>query len=517
MLFNSYIFILAFLPAMLAVYWVASKYSRRASLFSILVMSLVFYSYWHPRHLWLILGSIVFNYYAAKLFRYERWKRAWLAAAVAANLLLIAYFKYGDFVVGNVNSLFGADFGGPDVALPLAISFFTFQQIAYLADVYTTGEGEDRFSDYCLFVSFFPQLIAGPIVHHDEVLPQFKEERVGFVQSNLAVGLTFLALGLFKKVVIADTLSTLADPIFETVGKGRSPEFFISWAAMLAYTLQIYFDFSAYSDMAIGLARMFNIKLPLNFDSPYKAVGVIDFWRRWHITLSRFLRDYLYIPLGGNRKGKSRRFVNVMITMVLGGLWHGAAWTFVLWGTLHGVYLCLNHAWRRLAVGLQLEWLEEKAAWRWVCRLVTLLAVMIGWVLFRAKNFASAKRLYSGMLGQNGWALNKDYAGLIEGLRLNELATRFGLGFTGASDLPGPWSMLFVGVVLLGVQFLPNLQELLSDHEPALGARPTDPAARGLMRLKWRPSWFWSLVTAIALVMAMLNLNRVQEFIYFQF
>ena len=290
----------------------------------LVLASLFFYGWWNPAYLLLIIGSMLFNYYTGVQLSYRQ-NRLFLGIAIALNLALLGYFKYANFFVENISDLAGLGWNIEHIVLPLAISFFTFQQIAYLVDAYRRETSEYNFLHYALFVSFFPQLISGPIVHHKEMLPQFIRETARFIEyRHLAIGISVFILGLFKKVVVADSLAPYSIEAFNAVAAGEMLTFFEAWKGALAYTFQLYFDFSGYSDMAIGLAMLFGIRLPLNFDSPYKANSVIEFWQRWHITLSRFLRDYLYIPLGGNRKGQKRRYLNLMITMLLGGLWHGA-------------------------------------------------------------------------------------------------------------------------------------------------------------------------------------------------
>jgi alginate O-acetyltransferase complex protein AlgI len=333
MLFNSYTFIFIFLPITLLVFFsIGGKGHHRIAIAWLVAASLFFYGWWNPAYLSLILGSILFNYAVgvalsnlqAQSSASHLTKKIILSFGILVNLFLLAYFKYANFFVDNLNSLSGSNFHLQTIILPLAISFFTFQQITYLVDAYKGETREYNFLHYCLFVTFFPQLIAGPIVHHREMLPQFVKNTIyKFNHQHLAIGLTIFFIGLFKKVVLADGVAVYATPVFEAAEQGVMLTFFEAWAGALAYTFQLYFDFSGYSDMAIGIARMFGIRLPLNFNSPYKSVNIIEFWRRWHITLSRFLRDYLYIPLGGNRKGKFRRYINLMITMLLGGLWHG--------------------------------------------------------------------------------------------------------------------------------------------------------------------------------------------------
>lgn len=313
-----------------------------------------------------------------------------LIFGIIFNLGLLGYFKYADFFVANLNTL-GTNFQLPNVVLPLAISFFTFQQIAYLVDSYRSETNEYDFLNYALFVTFFPQLIAGPTVHHKEMMPQFAS-RWNLVKSyrNIALGLFIFSVGLFKKVVIADTFAQWATPGFDS---SVTLNFFEAWTTSLSYTFQLYFDFSGYTDMAIGVALLFNIRLPINFNSPYKALDIQDFWRRWHMTLSRFLRDYLYIPLGGNRKGTSRTHFNLFATFVLGGLWHGASWMFVIWGALHGAALIVHRLWQKTGFKL-----PKAMAW-----LITFNFVNIAWVFFRAEEMNDALKVLRGMAGVAGF------------------------------------------------------------------------------------------------------------------
>ena len=335
------------------------------------------------------MPSIALNFALARalerLPRGSRARFALLTAGVGANLAAIGIFKYADFVGRSASALLGSEWIALTLTLPLGISFFTFQQIAFLVDAHREKASSRNLTEYALFVSFFPQLIAGPIVHHSEMLPQFRAlRRVGIEAENLAVGVTIFVLGLFKKVMLADRLSAFASPTFAAAEAGIAPFFADAWLSALAFSLQLYFDFSGYSDMAIGLGRMFGIKLPLNFDSPYKAASIVEFWRRWHMTLSRFLRDYLYIPLGGNRRGTTVRHVNLMITMLLGGLWHGAGWTFVLWGGLHGAMLVVNHGWwalRILRAMTGAQGFELSAAYEFT-RALRLIVPLLFWVWF---------------------------------------------------------------------------------------------------------------------------------------
>ncbi len=405
MLFNSYTFIFAFLPLTFVIYFYLNhKRLTEAAKGFLVFSSLAFYSWWNVAYLPLILGSMLFNYIVGesltKTSEHRRIsKKRLLFFGISANVALLAYFKYADFLIANVNWVSGAGIPMLQLALPLAISFFTFQQIAYLVDSYRGETHEYDFLNYAVFVSFFPQLIAGPIVHHKEMMPQFANIRSKVVNyKNIALGLFIFSIGLFKKVVIADTFAAWASAGFDTA---ESLTFFEAWATSLSYTFQLYFDFSGYTDMAIGAALLFNIKLPLNFNSPYKAKDIQDFWRRWHITLSRFLKDYIYIPLGGNRKGNLRTYGNLLITFLLGGLWHGAGWTFVFWGFLHGLALVVHRLWKRTGLTMHpfLGWF------------VTFNFINVAWVFFRAKEWEDAIKVLYGMSGAAGVVVSEKFAG----------------------------------------------------------------------------------------------------------
>lgn len=378
----------------------------------LVLASLFYYGYWNSRYLLLIIISMLVNYaVGSALYRtqiscskkrpsthagYSR--QTVFIAGLLFNLGLLGYFKYADFFINNINRAMGTHFPLLELLLPLAISFFTFQQIAYLADCYQIETQEYDFLNYCLFVTFFPQLIAGPIVHHKEMMPQFVFLRNKLVNwKNIGTGLFVFSLGLFKKVIIADSFAVWANAGFDSTG-GIS--FFEAWGTSLSYTFQLYYDFSGYSDMAIGAALMLNIRLPINFNSPYKSRTIQEFWRRWHMTLSRWLRDYLYISMGGNRKGEVRSYFNLLLTFLLAGLWHGAGWTFVVWGTMHGVALMLHRAWRK--IGLQLP---GTASW-----LLTFLFVNVAWVLFRAPSFKEGIHILQGMVGLNGISISNQFA-----------------------------------------------------------------------------------------------------------
>ena len=397
MLFNSHIFIFVFLPATLLGFFALGirGYSRAAAVW-LTGASLFFYGWWNPHYLALIGGSVVFNYTLgvfianARTARRPRQARGLLAGGVAGNLGLLAYYKYLGFFLLNANFVFGTQWHWGTAVLPLAVSFFTFTQIAYLVDAYHGVTREYDFLYYALFVTFFPHLIAGPIVLYRNLMPQFaRPETYRFNTENMAGGVTLFVLGLAKKVIVADQLSPVANLIFDAVAKGQNPALAGCWIGVLAYTFQLYFDFSGYSDMAIGLGRMFNVRFPLNFNSPYQAHDIIDFWRRWNMTLSIFLRDHVYIPLGGNRRGRFRRYFNLFLTMLLGGLWHGAAWTFVIWGGLHGIYLMVNRAW--LSLTARQAWAQARLA-KCGGRVLTFLAIIVEVDLFPRGRRAQCRR-----------------------------------------------------------------------------------------------------------------------------
>ena len=391
MLFNSYEFIFFFLPLTFLTYFyfLDKKFIRFSKLFLVLA-SLTFYSWWNLIYLPLILSSLIFNFLIGNILnnnlkRKRVHKKIILFLGIALNLVLLGYFKYSDFFIVNYNTIMGTSHTLLHIVLPLAISFFTFQQIAYLVDSYYQDTQEYDFLNYSLFVTFFPQLIAGPIVHHKEMMPQF-ENKYNFVKNykNIALGLFIFSIGLFKKVVIADNFSVWANSGFENAYSLNMIE---AWATSLSYTFQLYFDFSGYTDMAIGAALLFNIRLPINFNSPYKALNIQDFWKRWHITLSRFLRDYIYIPLGGNRKGDIKTYTNLIVTFFIGGLWHGAGWTFIVWGLLHGVALTIFKIYEKFNFTM-----PKFFAW-----FLTFNFINITWIFFRASDFQEAIAILSTM------------------------------------------------------------------------------------------------------------------------
>ncbi len=528
MLFNSAAFIFIFLPVTALVFFQSRKNgSYKLSIVWLVAASLFFYGYWNPPYLALILCSILFNYSLGlglnRLPMFSKQSKYLLGFGIFVNLAAIGYFKYAGFLVSTLNSLLNTRLILDDIVLPLAISFFTFQQIAYLVDSYQRKTRHYSLFDYTLFVTFFPQLIAGPIVHHNEVIPQFSNRSASlFNANNIAVGITILAMGLFKKVVFADRVAGYATLVFSNAADDVALTFLEAWAGSIAYTLQLYFDFSGYSDMAIGTARIFGIKLPLNFNSPYKALDIADFWRRWHITLSNFLRDYLYIPLGGNRKGEFQRGVNLMVTMLLGGLWHGAGWVFIFWGGLHGLYLVIHRQWHQLCKLLGHNLQRTSRLNRLTGQFITFVAVVIGWVFFRAESMPTALSVLSGMAGFNGVSLAPE---LSESLPFAAAGwnVQFDGFFPNMNVLP---RNVFASItaLLLIVWIAPNTQEWIAEAEvsrsdklEAVVPKQLPLVDRIWERLRWRPSQVWAVIGSISTMLALLHLTRVSEFLYFEF
>jgi len=482
MLFNSIEFLFLFFPVCVLGYWVVRRGHVQAGVAWLTGCSLFFYAWWNPRYLPLILGSAAVNYLLGRALARgrvaPRRSKVLLAAGLTFNLGLLCAFKYTDFLVQNANAVLGTSTPLPGIVLPLAISFFTFQQISFLVDSWHGQAEEHGFLTYLLFVVFFPQLIAGPIVHHRQMMPQFDSPENGRIDyDNLARGLFLLAIGLFKKVVIADRFAVLANAGYADPASLTGLE---AWMASLSYSLQLYFDFSAYCDMGMGAALFFNITLPVNFRSPYKATDIQDFWRRWHITLSEFLRDYLYVPLGGNRGSQAATQRNVMITFLLGGIWHGAGWQFLVWGALHGAALVVLRAWRSLGVRL-----PRVVAW-----VLTFGFVNAAWVYFRADTITDANRMLGAMFGANGWVVS---APIVRGLP-----------WIDASALPAA---------------LPTLAIARSDVLYVVAGLVLCLVARNSIELEKRLVFSTARLTAVTalLVWAIVNVNRVSEFIYFNF
>lgn len=481
MIFSGPTFLFAFLPiTLIGFYFIRRHLSHNASLAWLTLASLVFYAWWDIRFLPLLLISIAVNFALAGQIRQDS-GRNWLVAGIIFNLGLIAVFKYTDFFIRTGNSLAGSSLPETGIPLPLAISFFTFQQIAFLVDTHRRETQADSAGYYSLFVAFFPQLIAGPIVHHKTMAPQLKDSsRQDDLSSNLAIGFSIFAIGLAKKILLADNFAPFASQTFDAAAAGQQIGFWSAWAGALCYSFQIFFDFSGYSDMAIGLGKMFGFQLPINFNAPYRARSVTDFWRRWHITLSQFLRDYLYIPLGGNRKGRRRTLINLTLVMLLGGLWHGAAWTFVIWGALHGLALI----WCRL-----LDKTFPKGVFHGfpqVSILFTFLFVTVAWVFFRATTFDAAGTILSGMTGLNG------------------------LG-----QIPGDEPFIAIALGLLIVWALPDTVSIFAK------VMETDAMKTAQIQvqkgLKWRPTPVFAVLTGFLMFLSVINVWAMSEFIYYNF
>ncbi len=489
MLFNSYVFIFIFLPLTLLGFFALGRRGHRELAIAWLVLaSLFFYGWWNPVYLLLLLASIVVNYSLGRSLSH-RSSKPLLGLGIAFNLGLLGYFKYANFFVENINLLLNSNIYLDRIVLPLAISFFTFQQISYLVDAFKGYTKEYSFLHYCLFVSFFPQLIAGPIVHHKEMLPQFGAESVyRFNPKTFAVGLTAFLIGLFKKVVLADEVAKFSTPVFAAAAKGVDLSFAEAWTAGLAYSFQIYFDFSGYSDMAIGLALLFGIRLPLNFYSPYKSTSIIEVWRRWHITLGRFLMQYIYIPLGGGRCSTVRKYFNLSVTFILAGIWHGAGWNYILWGVVQSVYLVSNNLWRDLKKVLGIS---GESWWRIILAgSFTYLLWVVSLIVFRSESLSGMQVMLSSAFGLNGFDLS---ASLIK--------------------LERAW-YIFIPLALI-VWGLPNTQQLLSEHEPTIDTYRGQQAPPRL--LQWKPSAAWACYVGVVGLLAVLYCTQPSEFLYFQF
>jgi D-alanyl-lipoteichoic acid acyltransferase DltB (MBOAT superfamily) len=487
MLFTSPEFLFVFLPVTLAGFFLLGMRSHALAIGWLSVASFVFYGYWSPIHTVLLAASIAFNFIVGTMIsRYHRERRAGrlLLLGVTVDLALLAYFKYAGFVVANAAALANQPWSY-NVVLPIGISFFTFTQIAFLVDARRGEAREYNPTHYALFVTYFPHLIAGPILHHKEMMPQFARPSIARPHPfEIGAGLTIFLIGLFKKLIIADNVSGYADAVFAAAQAGNAVTTLDGWIGALAYTFQLYFDFSGYCDMAIGLSLLFGIRLPANFNSPYKARNIADFWRRWHMTLSRFLRDYLYIPLGGNRHGTARRLINLMLTMLLGGLWHGAGWTFVVWGGLHGLYLCIHQGWRALRP-------DARRAGRLGTALstaLTFVAVVVAWVYFRAPDIATANAVVLAMSGLRG-----EFGGAPNWIAV--------LGLAGLT-----------AVVLI----FPNTQEIMARARPVIEQVPRDRSW-----WTWQPSLPFALAAGAlggaTVIGVIVNHVTLRPFLYFQF
>lgn len=487
MLFNSLEYLLVFLPLMsLIYYFLINKTNKVTGINFLIIGSLFFYTWWKVEYLSLLLISIVLNYIAGQaIMNFKKFSKAILTIGIILNLATLGYYKYSGFFLGT----FGYGHLVDNIVLPLAISFFTFQQIAYLVDAKQNKIEDNSFRSYVLFVAFFPQLVSGPIVHHKDVLQQFSKDYFIVLDSKtIAAAITIIAIGLFKKVVIADSLAPHANWVFELSNQGMAIPALLAWSGSLCYTLQIYFDFSGYSDIAIGSALLFGINLPINFNSPYKASSIIGFWRRWHITLSSFLRDYLYIPMGGNRHGEINRYIFLMITMLLGGLWHGAGWIYVIWGGMHGIALIVNHLYRKTVLK-KLKVQSSKGLYLSISWVITFIFVNLTFIVFRSESMLSITTLSSALT---------DFSTGFSDLLLNQGVYIF--------DLSPQISLALVGILCMMVKFLPNTQEIM-DYNPKNNYSK---------HAEWKPSRTFTLLICIILIISLYKIigNGYSEFIY---
>ncbi len=487
--FNSYPYFVFLAVTVLGFRWLEKSALTGRRVF-LLLASYAFYAWWRADFLALLCGSTLVNYALGREIEQRRARqhdrRALLIAGLVFNLGLIATFKYDTLFVGTADHLLGLGLPIPHFFLPLAISFFTFEQISYLVDADAGKTHGYTLLDYALFVAYFPHLIAGPIVRHNDLIPQFRQSRTQ--NDDLATGITLFTIGLAKKTLIADNLAPFADAIFNAAGRGTHLGPTDAWLGTLFFAFQIYFDFSAYSDMALGSSVMLGIRLPVNFHSPYKAASIIEFWRRWHISLSAFLRDYLYVPLGGNRHGRGRRILNLFITMLLGGLWHGANWTFMLWGGLHGFYLSINHLFRRATKGM-----TPSPALRLPLHVasvaLTFAATTLAWIVFRAPDLASARNVAAGLVGGGHSSV---------------------VSFSPLAAI----TLLLLAII---VWFMPNSMEMMWKHWPALPSPYADQPVEPARRLSWKPTPLNAAAYGLICIIAVLALSNLKPFIYFQF
>ncbi len=544
MLFNSYEFIFGFLPLVIGLFYVFGRFSRTAALRWVIFASLVFYAWWRPLNVAIILPSILINFIIAKRLvaltaddTRARAAKITLIVGILFNVAFLGYFKYTNFLVGTSNDAFGTNFVFNQVILPLGISFITFQKIAFLIDVHGRRVQQFTFADYALFVLFFPQLIAGPIVHYREMMPQFQKAPCRFDATDFTVGLTLFCFGLFKKAFLADGIAPYVTPIYERAAHGDPVSLIPAVMAALGFTLQIYFDFSGYSDMAIGIGRFFGVRLPANFDSPLRATSIIDYWLRWHMTLTRFLTAYIYNPMSlwltrrrlgrglpalGGKNATFSAFVTLLafptiVTMAVSGIWHGAGYTFIVWGLLHGLFLSINHAWRLVKLKRGKAKVAPTRAALFGSFLLTFTAIVAAMVLFRAPTMHGAAGIFAGILGLHGIGLPGsifEHLGPLRGL--------FEMTGGGPETWWGAVDFMALTAYLLGLLAIallaPNTGQILARYEPALGVK-TGPATQtsGATRLSWTPSLKWALAVAIVAFAAILRLGGPSEFLYWQF
>lgn len=501
MVFSSLEFIYLFLPPVLIGFLCLRALRMETAIIWWLIMaSLVFYMCWSPKHLILLLLSVGCNYLIHLHLKKSK-SKVILTLGIIANLLMLGVFKYADFFIGNFNAITGIEAPELGLILPLAISFYTFQQVSFLRDTYQDKLVNCDFKKYALFVTFFPQLIAGPIVMQRDTIPQFNMDNFSnrYV-TNIMAGATLFSIGLFKKIILADGIAPMANAVFTIADQGANVPMEAAWLGAIAYTFQIYFDFSGYCDMALGLALMFGIRLPINFNSPYRSLSIVEFWRRWHITLSRFLRDYLYIPLGGNKSGLLGTRGNLAITMLLGGLWHGAGWNFIIWGALHGGYLMINHIWSGSNLGQSFRTTINTYVYATFAWSITMVAVILAWVFFRAETFTGATIMLQSMFGLT------EYIGI---RTWQEIVPDFELA---------PYLLLLMTMIVV---LLPNSIEFTSKYRPVLDtAKEIGRPLFKAFQFRWSPRPVWAIsfmAIALASIIQIYRLNDLTEFIYFNF
>jgi alginate O-acetyltransferase complex protein AlgI len=544
MLFNSFPFIFGFLPVVLAGFYTLGHWRRDWAISWLILASFFFYAWWRPLNVLLITPSILVNYVLARTIERlagagakPRAASAVLVVGIIFNLCFLGYFKYVNFFGSVIGDVFGVDLVLAKIILPLGISFITFQKIAFLVDVHSGRVKSFTLGDYALFVLFFPQLVAGPIVHYREMMPQFHAAPCRFHAEDAAVGISLFAFGLFKKAVLADSIASFSSPIYADAAQGNPISLFYAWIAAIGFMLQVYFDFAGYSEMALGIARFFGIKLPMNFNSPLKAASVIEFWQRWHMTLTRFLTAYLYnpmtmaltrrrmakgLPVAGGRNTSPSAFVTLvafptLVTFLVCGLWHGAGYQYVIWGFMHGVFLTINQGWRMVRRRyLPASKAELARALRPFGRALTFLSIVAAIVIFRAPTLGAAVDLWKGMVGLNGITVP-------EGIYGGAGALSVGLDAINATPDPSSGSKFleswtWIAVLLFIAWALPNSLEMLRRHEPALGvAADAAPDDGRLPRLLWRPSFAWAAALAAMAFAGILSLGQLSEFLYWQF
>jgi alginate O-acetyltransferase complex protein AlgI len=541
MLFNSYEFIFVFLPLTFVVFLLLGRVSRNLALSWLIVASLIFYAWWRPVNVPIIGTSLVVNYGLAKWLQHlaadgsrSRLRTAVLLLGIAFNIAFLGYFKYTNFLVTVLNDTTGTTFVLSHIVLPLGISFITFQKIAFLLDVHAERIEAFTLRDYFLFVLFFPQLIAGPIVHYREMMPQFHANPCRFDRQALAVGITMLCFGLFKKVVLADGMAAYVTPVYDLAAGGGAVSLFPAWLAAIGFTLQLYFDFSGYSDMAAGIACCFGVRLPVNFYSPLQTSSIIEFWQRWHITLTRFLTAYIYNPLllwltrrrsAQGLPGLTGRHATLgaflelsagptLLTMFVSGVWHGAGYLFVVWGLVHGLYLTINHAWRLTGPRL---WPSKESYTRFMRPagfVLTFFSLVLVMVLFRSPNWHVAANVFQGMFGLHGIQLPPAMANKLAALKFTRHLVSVGQISTLDFLRQQLWLLALLSIALL----LPNTIQLLRSHEPVLGAKDR-PADTGLLlrTVSWQPTVLWALVISVLAAAAIMRVGGPSEFLYWQF